>query len=438
MGDIYRATDEILGRDVAVKILAEPYARDEERRARFTREALTAARLSGAPNTVMIYDVGEHHNRPFIVMEYLAGGSLEAELRKGPVPVPQALEWLEQAARALDVAHMRGVVHRDVKPANLLLDRDRVVHVSDFGIASAAGLESMTLTGTVLGTAGYIAPEQADGRGATSASDRYSLAVVAFELLTGSRPYEADSATAEALGHVRSPVPSPCERNGDLPRSLDSVFERGLAKDPEVRFVTCADFVAELRAAFTESAWPTMVDPPAAEPAPRPAHRRRAWSPWPVVLLAGIGTAGLLFAFLLTHHDGGTEAVRGTTVVRTVTAQGSTQVRTVTAPPPATQPRTRAAVAPSAQSAAQLNDAGYAKMRAGDYSGALPLLEQSVAKLRGSGQLTEAWASYNLAYTRFALGRCDDVLALLDRSRSIQGHRKEIDRLRKQAQKTCG
>src|SRR5439155_25461438 len=161
MGDIYRATDDVLGRAVAVKVLAEPYARDEERRARFTREALAAARLSAEPNTVTIYDVGEHNGRPFIVMEYLAGGSLESELRKGPVPPGQALDWLEQAARALDAAHANGVVHRDVKPGNLLLDREGTVHVSDFGIASAAGLESVTLTGTVLGTAGYLSPEQA-------------------------------------------------------------------------------------------------------------------------------------------------------------------------------------------------------------------------------------------------------------------------------------
>src|SRR5881275_584333 len=184
MGDIYRATDAVLGRDVAVKVLAERYAEDDSVRERFTREALAAARLSGEPNTVTIFDVGEHEGRPYIVMEYLGGGSLDDVLRKGGAQPPQrVLGWLEQAALALDAAHRRGVVHRDVKPANLMLDRDGNVHVADFGIASAAGMESLTMTGTVLGTAGYLSPEQAQGERAGPASDRYALAIVAYELL---------------------------------------------------------------------------------------------------------------------------------------------------------------------------------------------------------------------------------------------------------------
>src|SRR5213080_1378936 len=151
MGEIYRATDDTLGRAVAVKLLAERYSRDEGVRQRFTREALAAARLSGEPHIVTIFDVGEHAGRPFIVMEYLSGGSLEQRVRKDGAQKPgQALEWLEQAAVALDAAHRNGVVHRDVKPANLLLDRNDNIHVADFGIASAAGMDSLTMTGTVL------------------------------------------------------------------------------------------------------------------------------------------------------------------------------------------------------------------------------------------------------------------------------------------------
>src|SRR5262245_31251601 len=150
MGEIYRATDTSLGRAVAIKVLDDRYARDENIRARFTREALAAARLSGNPNIVTIYDVGEHHERPFIVMEYLGGGSLEQRLREGPAAPREALEWLEQAANALDAAHREGVIHRDVKPANLLLDRQGRMHVADFGIATTTGLDSLTQTGTVL------------------------------------------------------------------------------------------------------------------------------------------------------------------------------------------------------------------------------------------------------------------------------------------------
>src|ERR671936_930414 len=164
MGAIYRATDSALGRAVAIKILAERYAEDEAIRGRFTREALAAARLSGQPNTVTIYDVGEHNRRPYIVMEYLGGGSLDDALRRdGAQPPQRVFDWLEQAARALDTAHRQGVMHRDVKPGNLMLDREGNVHVADFGIASAAGMDSLTVTGTVLGTAGYLAPQQAQG-----------------------------------------------------------------------------------------------------------------------------------------------------------------------------------------------------------------------------------------------------------------------------------
>ncbi len=427
MGDIYRATDEVLDRPVAVKVLAERFAEDDSLRARFRREALTAARLSTAPNTVKIYDVGEHQGRPFIVMEYLPGGSLEDALHRGRVASGQALSWLEQAAQALDAAHASGVVHRDVKPANLLLHSDGAVRVSDFGIASVAGLESMTLTGTVLGTARYISPEQAEGRPATAASDRYSLGVVAFELLTGSRPFEAGSPTVEAVGHVRSVVPSASERNPELPVELDAVFGRALAKDPDDRFPTAMDFVAELRAAFMRSAPRTQVLVPAAPPR---AVSRRRWSPWPLVALGLLGLAGGAAALALTGSDGSRDARGPETVVRTVTTQGQPQIQTVTVQAPA--------LARSGKTAAQLNDDGYAKMQAGDYAGALPLLEQAVDELRGNGTLTEAYASYNLAYTRFALGRCDGVLALLDRSQSLQRQRKEIDRLRKQAEKRCG
>ena len=224
MGEIFRAEDEVLGRTVAIKVLSEQYARDESLRARFTREALAAARLSAESGMVTIFDVGEWEGRPFIVMEYLAGGSLEARLSEGgPPPVEEALAWLDQAAGALDAAHRHGVVHRDVKPGNLLLDSDGDLRVADFGIASAAGLHSLTLTGTVLGTAGYLSPEQARGERATPASDRYSLAIVAYELLTGRRPFESESPTAEATAHVQAEVPS-------ISPQLDPVFRRALGE----------------------------------------------------------------------------------------------------------------------------------------------------------------------------------------------------------------
>jgi serine/threonine-protein kinase len=251
MGDIYRATDSVLGRVVAIKILAERYAQDESVRERFTREALSAARLSGEPNSVTIYDVGEHEDRPYIVMEYLGGGSLDDALRSGgPQPPERVFTWLAEAARALDVAHREGVVHRDIKPANLMLDGEGHVHVADFGIASSAHMDSLTMTGTVLGTAGYLSPEQAQGERAGAASDRYALAIVAWELLTGRRPFESESTTAEAAAHINAPIPA-ISSAGNLPRELDRVFERALAKQAAQRYGTAGQFVADLRSAFS-------------------------------------------------------------------------------------------------------------------------------------------------------------------------------------------
>jgi tetratricopeptide (TPR) repeat protein len=433
MGDIYRAKDSMLDRTVAVKILADRYAQDVSVRERFTREALAAARLSGEPDTVTIFDVGEHNNHPYIVMEYLGGGSLDDVVRReGAQPPERVFRWLEQAARALDSAHASGVVHRDVKPANLMLDDEGNVHVADFGIASAAGLESLTVTGTVLGTAGYFSPEQAQGQRATAASDRYSLAIVAFELLTGTRPFEAESPTAEAYAHVNAPVPSVSHASG-LPREVDAVFERALAKDPADRFETCGAFVAALQGAVADAAGTTRS---LAVPVPPPpaAASAAAWPLLALLLVAGAVAGGLLAYFLTRDSDGGATPTTVVTRFRTTTTQG--EVRTVEKPVTITTSPTAPAPSPS-QSGADLNDAGFAKMQAGDYAGALPLLEQAVQKLQNTGTLPEAWASYNLAYTRFQLGNCDGVLELLDRSESIQGQRKDIDKLRKQAEKTC-
>jgi eukaryotic-like serine/threonine-protein kinase len=276
MGDIYRATDSVLGRVVAVKVLSEPFVENEQSRRRFTREALAAARVSSHPNITTIYDVGDSDEPPFIVMEYIDGPSLERHLQEGGRPSQEdVLRWLDEASSALDYAHEQGVVHRDVKPGNLLLASDGSIRVADFGIASAAWLPSLTVEGTVLGTAGYIAPEQATGEQSSPASDRYALGVVAYELLTGDRPFARESPTAEAAAHVSEPVPSVGEPH------QDRVFERALAKKPEDRFETCAAFVEALRHALDGSTAPTRVLPAAARP--RTAR-------WPIVA-AALGTA---------------------------------------------------------------------------------------------------------------------------------------------------
>lgn len=448
MGEIYRATDDDLGREVAVKVLSERYAEDESLRRRFKHEALAAARLSGNHNIVTIFDVAEHDGRPMIVMEYLGGGSLEHRI-DGPGSPAQVLDWIEEAAAALDAAHEAGIVHRDVKPGNLLLDDRGHLKVADFGIASAAGMDSFTQTGTILGTAGYLSPEQAKGERATAASDRYALAVVAWELLTGRRPFQADSPTAEAAAHVNAPIPSAHAANPALPKAYDAIFERALAKDPAARYPNAVEFAGELRRALHDDAGDTgWIEPvPAVAPRPVAATTARAGAPsrlLPAVVLLLLVGAGALVAVLATRGNSSSPRAAAQTVVRTVTRPGTTVRETTTAPAPpppttAAPPTTTATTAPpTGGSGASLNNAGYAKMQARDYAGALPLLEQAVQKLNGTGSLDEAYADYNLAYTRFALGQCTGVLSLLDRSQSIQGHRKEIDGLRKDARKQCG
>jgi len=468
MGEIYRATDSALGRPVAVKLLAERYADDGAVRRRFTHEALAAARLSSEAHIVTIFDVGEWNGRPFLVMEYLPGGSLEDVVRRGSRPPGEALKWLEQAAAALDAAHDAGVVHRDVKPANLLVDAGGQVHVADFGIASAAGLDSLTRPGTILGTAGYLSPEQAKGERAGPASDRYAIAVVAFELLTGRRPYESENPTVEAAAHVHAPVPRASSVNPQLPPQLDAVFQRGLAKEPSERFSSCAELVQALRRAFDDAAGQTqeravVVQPPALHPATAPARapsapaplRPRRRSPFLPLALAGLvaaGAAGMALASLLGGAEGGeSEAPAPRTVVTTMfeTLPGTTAREVITrrqvvtqevpAPPAAPQeePPPPPAAPPAAASGVELNDEGFRRMQTGDYSGALPLLEQAVFKLSGSGGLAEAYALYNLAYTRLQLGSCDGVEDMLSRSQQIQGRRTEIDQARARAQVQC-
>jgi eukaryotic-like serine/threonine-protein kinase len=457
MGEVFRAEDADLARVVAIKVLSDHYADNEATRGRFTREALAAARLSNAPNTVTIFDVGEHEGRPYIVMEYLSGGSLADRIHaQGAQPVGRALEWLGQAAAALDAAHRGGIVHRDVKPANLLLDENGRVKVADFGVASAAGLGSYTEAGTVVGTAGYLAPEQARGEPAVPASDLYALAVLAYELLTGARPFERDSATAEAMAHVSAPIPPASAANPALPREVDDVLARGLAKDPEHRYPSGVEFVAALREAVDKAAGTTRVGA-LAPVGPRPAVRRRRRAPVLLIALAAMLLAGVLAATLLAGDDdketaGTTTAARTTaqqtttpappeTVRETVTLPGTTVVETVTTapeeeeePPP---PTTAAEEPPSSGNPSQQNDEGFRLMQQGRYGEALPLLEQAVAGLSGSGSVTEAYASYNLAFTRRALGRCDGVIDLLNRSEQVQGPRGEITRLRREAERAC-
>jgi serine/threonine protein kinase len=415
MGDVYRATDTVLGRTVAVKVLADRYAGDADIRQRFKNEGLAAARLSGAPSTVTIFDVGETEEQPFIVMEFLEGGSLEQRLKAGRPSTGEILRWLDQAAAALDAGHAAGVVHRDVKPGNLLLDGHGELHVADFGVASAVGLDSLTMTGMVLGTSGYLSPEQARGERATAASDRYGLAVVAWELLTGRRPFESDSPTAEAAAHANVPVPS-------LSPELDPVFQRALAKDPEDRYPSAAAFVADLRRALA---------PEAAAPAPA-SPRRRSYAV-AVLLLAALGllAGGLALAGVFGDDDPRTVVVtkQGETV--TVTTEGEPPPAPPPPPPPP-PPSTRPSV--DSRGGVELTDQATGLLAQRRWAEAEGVARQAVEKLRGSGETYEAYAEYDLGRALAEQGKCAEALEHLNRSEQLQGHRSEIDDARSKCQ----
>jgi tRNA A-37 threonylcarbamoyl transferase component Bud32 len=429
MGEIYLAQDRTLGRTVAVKLLAERLAEDPELRERFRREALTAARLSGEPHVVTIFDVGEHGGRPFTVMEYLPGGTLADRARRRAVEPKRALSWLEQAAEALDAAHEHGVVHRDVKPANLLFDAADRLQVVDFGIARLAD-ETLGLTapGTILGTAGYLAPEQALGRETTAASDRYALAVVAYELLTGGRPFERGSETAEASAHIYEPVPPASERGVGLPEAVDAVFARALAKNPVHRYPTAAAFVEALADALHGA--------PAPLPPTPSRRRRRLVGPLALagaVLLAGAGVGA---AVLAARDDGEAQTPprQQQTVTQEVTVEGgqTTVVETVTQPPDETEPGPAGGL--DVEEAVALNDEAFALMQDGRWEDALPLLERAAPALAGTYSddfRYEAYAEYNLGRTLAELDRCDEALSHLERSKQLQGNRKEIVEVRK-------
>src|SRR5215204_5751203 len=239
MGEVFLARDRVLGRDVALKVLRKQFAGDEEFAERFKREAMSAASLSH-PNIVQVYDRGETEDgASYIAMEYVSGGTLKERIsREGPLEA--------QVAEALGAAHERGLVHRDIKPQNVLLTAGGGAKVADFGIARAGSSVTISRTGSVMGTAGYMSPEQALGKPATPKSDLYSLGVVLYEALTGELPYTADNPIAVSMKHVNEPLRPPVQLNPRIPRGMNALVTRLMAKDPEDRYASAEELADDL------------------------------------------------------------------------------------------------------------------------------------------------------------------------------------------------
>ena len=455
MASVWCARDQALGRNVAVKLLADRLAGDDEAHERFLREARAAARLSGHPNVVMIYDVGEtaSDGRAFIVMEYLAGGTVADALRVDSVRRVHAVKWVREAASALDFAHSRGVLHRDIKPANLLLDRDRVLHVADFGIARLGTEDTITGTGQVLGTASYLAPERALGEPATDASDRYSLAVMAFELLVGERPFTSTHFAAQARQHVDEEPPAASVRNRALPPAVDPVLARGMAKRPEDRWPTAQDFAQALDSALTEAttrSHPRVVAAAAARPprpspstatrrtAPRTAshppatgrgpRRRRARIPALAALIAG-AAAAVAIAGTLGHS--GMSAGSSSTAQRQASA--ATHNHRTAPHKPAAKPKTTeqtvtataAAATTPPPTADTLEARGHQLMLDGDYGAAIPVLRRAI-QAASPTSLSYAYALYDLGRSLRLAGDPRDAVTVLYQRLQIPNQTPEV------------
>jgi serine/threonine-protein kinase len=246
MADVYLAEDEELGRRIAIKILNERHAADDQFIERFRREAKNAAGLSH-PNIVQIYDRGEAEGTYYIAMEYLEGRTLkEAVAHRDSLPVADAIAYARQILAALRFAHRKGIVHRDIKPHNALIDDDGRVKVTDFGIARAGAASQMTEAGSIIGTAQYLSPEQARGSAVDHRSDLYSVGIVLYELLTGTVPFTGDTPVEIAMKHLSRVPEPPSARRPGVPRSLDQIVLRALAKDPEERYGSAEEMDAEL------------------------------------------------------------------------------------------------------------------------------------------------------------------------------------------------
>jgi serine/threonine-protein kinase len=298
MATVWEAEDKVLTRRVAIKVLHPHLAGDDGFRTRFRREAVAAARLAH-PHIVTTYDTGRDADVAYIVMELVDGTTLARLLKsRGQLPVAKAIDVAAQVADALACAHVHGVVHRDVKPANILLREDGHVKVADFGIAKAGAGNDLTRTGVVMGTAKYLSPEQVSGHPADPGSDIYSLGIVLYEMLCGAPPFVGDTELSTAVARLTAAPGSLRDRRQDIPRGLEAVVLRSLARDPADRFQSAEEMRASLMAVDPENAEAT---PPAGLTLTSAAPRRGS----PRLLAAGLAALLVLSVAVILRSGGG-------------------------------------------------------------------------------------------------------------------------------------
>ena len=252
MANVYLAHDLILDRDVAVKILRGDLADDEKFVRRFQREAIAASSLSH-PNIVEMYDVGEDDGKYYIVMEYVEGKTLKSLIKKrGGLTLPEVIDIMTQLTSAIACAHDSNIIHRDIKPQNVLIKEDGIVKITDFGIAMALNSNELTQTNSVMGSVHYLPPEQANGKGATLKSDIYSLGIVMFELLTGQLPFKGDNAVEIAIKQMKNQIPSVCNINKLIPQSVENIILKACAKNPKNRYNNVVEMYNDIETCLDE------------------------------------------------------------------------------------------------------------------------------------------------------------------------------------------
>jgi serine/threonine-protein kinase len=448
MATVLLAEDERLGRQVAVKRLHAESPEDTAQR--FRREAKIGASLNH-PNLVAVYDIVTDEEGVLIVMEYVDGETLRDAIERGPTEPRRAIEILRGLAAALDHAHAEGIVHRDVKPANVLLGRDRrTVKLADLGIATAVEGTRITMSGTVLGTAAYMAPEQLEGHKPGTATDVYALAVVAFETLSGRRAYDGRSPIEIAHRKASDPPPTLAEAWPAAPKAASELLARAMGPDPAARPATATALVDELETAIlgppaaatvplrrrAQAPVPVRAPAPVAEreTAPRrryaqPQRRRRPWLlPAAALLVAIAVVAGVLLS------SGGDSPPKGSASAKKAQSKKKKKTQPQQAAAPATSQPSETTPAPaqpstgnyqvpqatgsSAAEGQRLNAQGKALSDRGDYAGAIPVLEKAVrsfpAGTTAQSDLNYAFTLFNLGHALNAGGRPADAIPVLE------------------------